>query len=68
MGAGSGWRETNKRSCLIWHRCLKMFLCNCCLQRALPVNLSAPVFLYVFMVLGLSLSCFYSSLYVCVCV
>ena len=42
LEAGNGCRETNERSCLNWHWCLKKFLCNCCLRRVLLVNLSAP--------------------------
>lgn len=42
LEAGNSCRETNGRSCLSWHWCLEKYLCNCCLQRVLLVNLSAP--------------------------
>lgn len=35
-------RETNERSCLNWHWFLKNVVCDCCLSRALLINLSAP--------------------------
>lgn len=42
LEAGNSCWETNERSCLSWHCCLEKYLCNCCLQRVLLVNLSAP--------------------------